>query len=112
LMKRIAAAGLEIWHVPQSRIVHLAGQATGHRFGDRPQRISPHWLLSRARYFGRHHGRMGLITGSILFLAGDLLYRLSCLVRLKKPNRSPLMWRDYMRFGFSTSAERLPNGRG
>ncbi|MGY6634645.1 MAG: glycosyltransferase [Alkalilacustris sp.] len=99
LMARMAAAGLEVWHVPTSRVVHLAGQATGVRSGGRPGRLSPHWLRSRARFTARHHGRLGLIWGTALYLLGDLGYRLRCAVLLRRPKRPPGLWRDYLRFG-------------
>ncbi|WP_201156266.1 glycosyltransferase [Rhodobaculum claviforme] len=72
LMARIRDAGYEVWHVPQSRVVHLAGQATGYRAGGRPSRLSAHWLRSRARYLKRRHGRGGLVGGTVLYLPGDL----------------------------------------
>ena len=105
-MARMAAAGLEVWHVPQSRVVHLAGQATGHRTGgqstgSQPRRLSPHWLRSRARYLQRHYGRAGLVGATLLFLLGDLVYRLRCVLLLRRPRRSPGLWRDYLRHGFA-----------
>lgn len=104
LMARLKAAGYEVWHVPQSRVVHLAGQATGHRSGGRPSRLSPHWLRSRARFLTRHHGRCGLVRATALYLLGDLVYRLRCLLLLRLPAKAPGLWRDYLRHGFSSPA--------
>lgn len=99
LMARVRAAGFEVWHVPESRVVHLAGQATGHRAGKRPDRLSPHWLRSRARYYRRHHGAAGLVLATVLYLSGDLLYRLRCLVLRRPVLRPRALWRDYLRLG-------------
>ena len=99
LMARVRAAGFEVWHVPESRVVHLAGQATGHRADQRPERLSPHWLRSRARYFRRHHGAVGLVLATVLYLLGDLVYRLRCLLLWRPALRPRALWRDYLRLG-------------
>jgi len=105
LMARMKGDRFEVWHVPQSKVVHWAGQATGYRAGNKPQRLSPHWLRSRARYFRRHHGRGGLIMATIFFLVGDLFYRLRCVMLMRRPMRSPALWRDYLRYGLKAEAE-------
>jgi len=100
LMARVRKAGLTVWHVPESRVVHLAGQSTGHRPGERGKPLSPHWLRSRSRFLRTHHGAAGQVLGTVLFLAGDLFYRLRCLMLLRKAGNPPGMWRDYLRYGF------------
>lgn len=102
LMKRIRAAGWEVWHVAESRVVHLAGQSTGVRRGDPELKpLSPHWLRSRWKYFCDHHGRAGAVAATTLFLAGDLVYRLHRLLRLRPIGDPPGLWRDYLRHGFT-----------
>lgn len=97
-MKRIANAGHEIWHVADSRVVHLAGQSTGVRTGDTTvKRLSPIWLTSRARYFRRHHGRSGLWLATMLFLAGDAFGRVTDALRRKTRRRPPHLWGDYLK---------------
>ncbi len=111
LMARLKAAGYAVWHVPESRVVHLAGQATGHRAGRRPARLSQHWLRSRSRFMVRHYGRAGLMGGTVLYLLGDLVYRLRCLLLLRRPQKPPALWRDYLRFGFSSPAAGTPEAQ-
>lgn len=103
LMARITSAGCEVWHIPQSRVVHLAGQATGYRSDAPPMRLSPHWLQSRSRYFRRHHGRLGLALATLLFLSGDIVHRVRCIVLFRNPNRQPALWNDYLRNGWTAS---------
>lgn len=106
LMARVQNYGYEVWHVPESRVVHLAGQATGHRAEDRPIRTSAHWLRSRARFLKRHHGQVGLVVATTLYLIGDLIYRLKCLLLLRRPKRPQALWRDYLRYGLISNTPR------
>jgi GT2 family glycosyltransferase len=96
-MARIRKAGYAVWHVAESRVVHLAGQSTGVRNGDPAVRpVPPVWLSSRARYFRRHHGRLGAACADTLYLAGDFVYRLHQILRLRRPESPPHLWRDYL----------------
>ena len=104
LMTRVRAAGYSVWHVTESRVVHLAGQATGVRSGDDEiKRLSPFWLQSRARFLTQRYGRGGLVLGNLLFLCGDLLYRLHCLLRGRRVQNPPHLWRDYLTHGWRAS---------
>jgi N-acetylglucosaminyl-diphospho-decaprenol L-rhamnosyltransferase len=49
---RAKAAGFEVWYVPTSRVVHIAGQST--KVTERnvgPRRLPSYWFESRRRYF-------------------------------------------------------------
>ena len=104
-MNRMRKAGYTVWHVNESRVVHLAGQSTGERSSERSSRrpVSAHWLSSRARYFTRHHGRFGAMLADVLFLAGDLVYRTHRLLALRRPESPPHLWRDYLSRGRRTA---------
>ncbi len=101
-MARLSDAGFRVMHVPSSRVVHLAGQATGYRASDVPRRLSPHWLQSRAHFFVKHHGRLGLVLATVLFLSGDMFRRVRHALGLRPKTSPPHLWRDYLRFGFSS----------
>jgi N-acetylglucosaminyl-diphospho-decaprenol L-rhamnosyltransferase len=107
LMSRVRAAGYEIWHVPDSRVVHLAGQATGMRSDSAPKRVPSYWYESRFKFFRDRYGWAGAMLANILFLAGDLLYRLHRIARGKPRENVPFLWRDMMAHGFS-----MPQPRG
>ncbi len=73
--RRAKISGWEIWHVPESRVMHLDGVATGINEGAR--RRPRYWYESRHRYFVKHHGIPGLVLADVLwaFGRGSLLLR-------------------------------------
>ena len=99
LMARIRRAGHRIWHVAESRVVHLAGQSTGVRAGS-VKRLPPYWFHSRFKFFHDHYGRVGAILANLIFMVGDLIYRTHRAV-LRRPNQDPPhLLRDLMAHGF------------
>lgn len=99
LMTRACAAGYEVWHVADSHVVHLAGQATGVRTGRQeqgPEPLSDIWLASRRRYMRKHFGRFGPARANLFFLAGDLVYRAHRRLRGRMIHDPPRMWRAYL----------------
>jgi len=101
LMMRVRNAGYAVWHVAGSRVVHLAGQATGVRnaHGQDPEpiaRLSPFWLQSRKRFFRRHYGKFQAGLATVLFLTGDLIYRIHRILRRRPIENPPHLWRDYL----------------
>lgn len=100
LMARVRRHGLSVWHVHDSRVVHLEGQST-KQHSEQPEvrRASPIWLQSRARFLRKHHGRSGAALGNFLFLSGNIVYLLHRTVR-GRPVQNPLhVWRDYLTHG-------------
>ena len=73
--RRAALAGWETWYVPDSRVVHLEGQATG--ISQQRRRRGQWWYDSRRRFFIKSYGVTGLIVADALWAVG----RLSLLVR-------------------------------
>lgn len=101
-MYRIRKAGFEIWHEPASRIVHIAGQATGVRPDRATQKPMPdYWFQSRWKFFADTYGRSAAVLATVLFLAGNLLYCLHRTLRLKPIGNPPRLWQSYVRYGFS-----------
>ncbi len=80
-----AKAGWECWYVPQSRVVHIAGQSTGvtgaHALKRRPQ----YWFESRRRFWVKNYGRA---YSAATDLAWALAYATQVLRR--KLQRQPL----------------------
>jgi N-acetylglucosaminyl-diphospho-decaprenol L-rhamnosyltransferase len=101
LMSRVRAAGYSIWHVAESRVVHLQGQATGVRADDAPKRVPAYWYKSRYKFLHDRYGKGGALLGNVLFLLGDLVYRLHRLARGKPILDAPFLWRDMFAHGFS-----------
>ncbi|QEA12488.1 glycosyltransferase [Comamonas flocculans] len=107
LMARMKKAGYEIWHIPESRVVHLQGQATGVRAQDAVKRIPDYWYQSRFKFFNDYHGRVGAIFANVLYLIGDVFYRIHRGLRFKPIMDPPYLWHDMLTHGFA-----LPKAKG
>lgn len=82
---RAKGAGFEVWYVPASRVVHIAGQST--KVTERnagPRRLPPYWFDSRRLFFTATHGAayaaaadaMALVAGWIGLAKSAVLGRL------------------------------------
>jgi N-acetylglucosaminyl-diphospho-decaprenol L-rhamnosyltransferase len=68
LMHRLRDAGWSIRHVPDSRVIHLEGAATG--VGAKAQPLPDYWYRSRRRYYTLTGGRRTAIGAGLASLAG------------------------------------------
>ena len=86
---RAKAAGFEVWYVPASRVVHIAGQST--KVTERnagPRRLPSYWFDSRRLYFTLTHDRgyaacadmLAILAGSIGVLKASVLGRRATLI--------------------------------
>jgi GT2 family glycosyltransferase len=94
---RAASAGWSCWHVPQSRVVHLVGQATGVTRRLSPSRRPRYWFDSRRHYYLKHRGRIYRGLANASWLGGHLICRLRLFVERKQSNAPPLLLYDFMR---------------
>lgn len=93
---RAADAGLESWHVPASRVVHLGGQSTGLTDQRPAQRRPRYWFASRARFLIRRHGRASTHLANLLWLCASPFGTIIAKVR-RRPNQDPpRLWRDFL----------------
>jgi len=81
-------AGWECWYVPQSRIMHIAGQSTGIVESDQPKRLPSYWFDSRRRYFIKNHGRLYAAVADIVWMTAFSLGRIRHWLQ-RKPDRDP-----------------------
>ncbi len=81
---RAKQAGYSTWYVPESRVMHIAGQSTEVDQRDAaPKRKPPYWFESRRRYFALTHGvqcammidAVALFAHSLGLLKRILLFR-------------------------------------
>jgi N-acetylglucosaminyl-diphospho-decaprenol L-rhamnosyltransferase len=95
--RRAANSGWQCWTVPQSRIVHLCGQATGVSVrGVRAARRPSYWFNSRNRYFNKHHGRWGKTAADLAWIMGQAIWHLRQAVQ-RRPNQDPpFLVRDFL----------------
>jgi N-acetylglucosaminyl-diphospho-decaprenol L-rhamnosyltransferase len=71
---RARKAGFSTWYVPESRVMHIAGQSTKVTAPkDALERLPGYWFESRRRYFAINHGtRYAMITDIVAALAHGL----------------------------------------
>lgn len=97
-IKRAADAGWRCAYVPQSRVVHLVGQASGVTDIKQPLKRRPaYWFVSRSRYFRLHHGRLGKFIIDLGWLNARLFFKAMNAVRRKTINDPPHLVRDFLR---------------
>jgi N-acetylglucosaminyl-diphospho-decaprenol L-rhamnosyltransferase len=71
---RARKAGFSTWYVPESRVMHIAGQSTNVTAPKETlERLPAYWFESRRRYFAVNHGvRYAMITDAVAALAHAL----------------------------------------
>lgn len=70
--RRTILAGWQIWYVPDSKIMHIEGAATGIQ--QVVKRRPAYWYNSRRRYFTKYYGISGLLLADGLWAMGRLTY--------------------------------------
>ncbi|UIE39484.1 glycosyltransferase family 2 protein [Leptodesmis sichuanensis] len=82
-------AGWPCWYVPQSRVMHIAGQSTGVRSEDRaPKRLPQYVFDSRRRYFVKNHGWLYAALADLAWSIGYSLWSMRRVIQ-RKPNTDP-----------------------
>jgi len=96
---RARRAGWPCWYVPDSRVVHLVGQASGVTGAERHRKRMPrYWFESRRRFFLKMHGRGYKLLADLSWIAGFTLWRIRRLLTGKPDNDPPHMLWDFVRF--------------
>jgi len=87
---RARRAGWEVWHVPESKIIHLEGASTGIQGGPRetPKRRPAYWFQARRRFFLKNHGKLRAALADAAFLFGFALWRMRRPLQ-RKPDLDP-----------------------
>lgn len=99
-MLKVRQAGFGVWLVPDARVVHLAGMATGIVGGQVAKRRMPaYWYQSWHRFFVRHHGRAGAWLAGCLWMAGLLINRTLALALPHRRRRDGHHLRDFFKHG-------------
>jgi len=95
---RARAAGFEVWYVPASRVVHIAGQST--KVTERnaaPRRLPAYWFHSRRMYFTLTRGAAYALLADVGALAGGMLGLLKSVLQRRTNERVPHFLRDLLR---------------
>lgn len=91
-------AGIQTWYVPQSRIIHIAGQSTGVTAKtDTPKRLPAYWFNSRRRFFVKNYGRLYAAVTDILWMLAYSLGRLRLWMQRKPHAPTPHYLADFFR---------------
>ncbi len=96
---RAKRAGFQTWYVPESRVMHIAGQSTTVTDRSRgPERLPAYWFESRRRYFAATHGVAQAIAIDIVALVANLLGSLKRLAQGRARRTVPYFIRDLIHY--------------
>ncbi|WP_225938200.1 glycosyltransferase family 2 protein [Leptothermofonsia sichuanensis] len=91
-------AGWSCWYVPQSRIMHIAGQSTGVSSHTTPLKRQPQYLFdSRRRYFVKNHGWFYAAIADIVWALGFTVWKCRQTIQRKPDTDPPFMLWDFIR---------------
>ncbi len=87
LCLRAHRLGFSTWYVPESKVMHIAGQSTGVTVRDAsPQRLPAYWFESRRRFYLVNHGVLYAAAADIAAFLGHAIGRVKrALIRGGKP---------------------------
>jgi len=95
---RARRAGFSTWYVPESRVMHIAGQSTQLTdFSGRPKRLPTHWFESRRRYFAVTLGVRGAIAVDVATLVAHSLGAIKRIALGRRRSAVPHLIRDLVR---------------
>jgi N-acetylglucosaminyl-diphospho-decaprenol L-rhamnosyltransferase len=111
---RAKAAGFEVWYVPASRVVHIAGQST--KVTERnagPRRLPSYWFDSRRLYFTLTRGAMYAAWVDVAAVGAGLVGLLKSALLGRLRSHVPHFLRDVLRhsaFGRKSPAAAASRG--
>jgi GT2 family glycosyltransferase len=95
---RAKRAGFSTWYVPESRVMHIAGQSTKVDERDaKPKRMPSYWFESRRRYFAMSHGVRHAMLIDVVALFAHALGWLKRILLLRTRTATPHFLRDLAR---------------
>src|SRR4029453_12548636 len=95
---RANRSGWPCWYVPQSRVMHIAGQRTGVSSRERKLRRMPaYWFASRSRYFVKNHGLVYARMADIAFGVGLTIWMLRRPLTRRRNTDPPGLLADFWR---------------
>ncbi len=91
-------SGWECWYVPQSRVMHIAGQSTGVTVrSSAPKRLPAYWFDSRRRYFTKNYGWFYALVADMVWVISFSIWRLRRIVQCKPDLDPPYFLWDFIR---------------
>ena len=93
-----ARVGWECWYVPQSRVMHIAGQSTGVTGAEAAKNRRPtYWFESRRRFWIKNHGWLYAAATDLVWALGFLIWKVRSAVQRKPRVDPPYYLRDFLR---------------
>jgi GT2 family glycosyltransferase len=93
---RARRAGWPCWYVPQSHVMHIAGQSTGVTArNQKPRRLPAYFFESRRRYFVKNFGLGYALAADLAYGVSHALWRVGRRVLHRPDNDPPHMLRDF-----------------
>ncbi len=95
---RAFRAGFSCWYVPESRVMHIAGQSTGVTSRTATPKRRPQYVFdSRHRYFVKNHGLGYAILADLAWTSGFATWRLRRLLQGREDQDPPSLLVDSLR---------------
>lgn len=106
--KQAHDAGWECWYIPESRVVHLVGAASGiSDTRKKAPRRPGYWFESRRRFFLKNYGRAALILADLILLVSYSLWIVRRKIQNKKDLDPPHFLKDLFFHSFFFKGFRL-----
>ncbi len=104
--RRAIKAGFGVGYAPQSRVIHLVGQASGVTSSLKPvrRRRPTYWFESRNRYFRRHFGIPGWIAANFAWVFGQMTHNVVSKLRGRSVDDPPQLLTDFIKNAFRLRA--------
>ena len=92
---QIRAAGWAVRYEPTARVVHLRGGTSPVKAAQATlARLPRYWYASRARYFKKHHGPLGLCLANLCWYTGRTISFSREIMGHKRRHLCAASWRD------------------
>jgi GT2 family glycosyltransferase len=90
-------SGWECWYVPESKIIHFAGQSSGVTDPKiKPKRRPQYWFDSRQRFFLKNYGRLYTIMADLLWIIGFSVWSIRRVIQGKVNTDPPYFFKDFV----------------
>jgi N-acetylglucosaminyl-diphospho-decaprenol L-rhamnosyltransferase len=104
-------AGWGCWYVPESRVMHIAGQSTGVTVRNaQPKRLPTYWFESRRRFFVKNYGLLYAAIADLVWMVAFALWRGRRLLQRKPDPDPPRMLQDFWLNSVFFKGGNLPTG--
>lgn len=93
-----ARAGWQCWYVPQSRVMHMAGQSTGVTGRSAAVNRRPtYWFESRRRFWIKNHGWAYAAATDLVWIVCFSIWKVRSALQRKPRTDPPFYLRDFLR---------------